>query len=227
MVWYGANDMQIFAKKDEAVGSGIDKPDPQGLGQKMAAGLRSLLKEDDAPSDTPRQDGGPIAIDAELVRHAGCVIRKLREMDVTLVTAESCTAGFIAAVLSQAEGAGDVLHGGFVTYIKENKTAELGVSSRLLERQTSVNAKVVEAMAQGALARSAATVALSVSGVLGPKPDEDGNPVGLVFFCCRSRTGKSVCRSEAFAESSHEALMRLTVITGLEMLETFAGEMQI
>src|SRR3954470_946201 len=120
--------MQIFNKQDEAAGSGIDQPDPKGLGQKLAAGLRSLLKEDETPSGLPTQEGEPIAIDAELVQRADRVIQALKEMDATLVTAESCTAGFIATVLSQAEGAGDVLHGGFVTYTKENKTSELGVS---------------------------------------------------------------------------------------------------
>src|SRR4051794_4024602 len=80
-VWYGASTMQIFNKQDEAAGSGIDKPDPKGLGQKVAAGLRSLLKEDDTPSGPPTQDTAPIAIDAELVDHADRVIRTLKEMD--------------------------------------------------------------------------------------------------------------------------------------------------
>jgi nicotinamide-nucleotide amidase len=216
--------MGIFNRDNETVGSGIDKPEAEGLRQKVAAGLHTLAREIGFGTARVTDQGQPIAIDRDLVRQARRVIGKLTSKDQSLVTAESCTAGFIAAVLSQAEGAGDVLHGGFVTYTKENKTAALGVSGRLLKQETSVHARVVEAMAEGALTRSAATVALAVSGVLGPAPDEDGNPVGLVYFCCRSRSRRSICLRKDFGQDAHASLMRLAVVTGLTMLDEFLDE---
>lgn len=126
-------------------------------------------------------------IDRGLVARADAVVRALAEHKRTVVTAESCTAGLIAAALSHGEGASDVLHGGFVTYSKAQKTSALGLSTELLKDAGSVNAKVAIAMAEGALARSPADLALAVTGVLGLEPDEDGNPVGLVYFCCTRR----------------------------------------
>jgi nicotinamide-nucleotide amidase len=96
------------------------------------------------------------------------------------VTAESCTAGKLSALLSEAPGAGEHLHGSFVTYTKANKVKVLGVESGLLRAKGAVCREVAVAMAEGALHRSPADVAVAVTGVAGPDPDEDGNPVGLV-----------------------------------------------
>jgi len=101
---------------------------------------------------------------------------------LTLITAESCTSGLLATTLSEAPGASEFLHGGFVTYTKQNKTAALGVPADLLHRLGAVHAEVAVAMAEGALARSPAQVAAAITGVAGPAPDEDGNPVGLVYI---------------------------------------------
>lgn len=98
----------------------------------------------------------------------------------SIVTAESCTAGRLASVLSEAPGAADHLHGGFVTYTKANKTKALGVPEVLLKRKGAVCGGVAIAMAEGALARSPANLAVAITGVAGPEPDEGGNPVGLV-----------------------------------------------
>jgi nicotinamide-nucleotide amidase len=102
------------------------------------------------------------------------------EKDLSLITAESCTAGKLSALLSEAPGAADHLHGSFVTYTKENKTRALGVPQRLLAEQGAVCRAVAAAMAEGALARSPADLAVSITGVAGPEPDEDANPVGRV-----------------------------------------------
>jgi nicotinamide-nucleotide amidase len=67
----------------------------------------------------------------------------LKDSGLSIVTAESCTAGMIAAVLSRADGAGQVLHGGFVTYTKAHKHAALGISADLLRDQGAVNEEVV------------------------------------------------------------------------------------
>jgi nicotinamide-nucleotide amidase len=102
------------------------------------------------------------------------------QRNLTLVTAESCTAGKFSALLSEAPGAGEHLHGGFVTYTKANKVKALGVDAGLLKVKGAVCREVAVAMAEGALHRSPADAAVAITGVAGPDPDEDGNPVGLV-----------------------------------------------
>jgi nicotinamide-nucleotide amidase len=107
----------------------------------------------------------------------------------SVVTAESCTAGALAHLLSKGEGASKHFHGGIVAYTKPMKTAVLGVPTALLRKKTAVCAEVASAMAKGALSRSPADVAVSVTGVAGPKPDEDGNPVGLIYCAVARRRG--------------------------------------
>ena len=84
-------------------------------------------------------------------------------------------------VLSKAEGASKYFLGGMVAYTKEMKTRLLSVPSDLIQRDTAVSAEVAEAMAQGAIRRFNADLGVSITGVAGPEPDEDGNPVGLVY----------------------------------------------
>jgi nicotinamide-nucleotide amidase len=137
---------------------------------------------------------------------------------LTLVTAESCTAGLIAAALSKAEGATSVLHGGYVVYTKKQKTAALGVPASRLKREGSVTAQIAEDMARGALRRSAADIAIAVTGVLGPEPDEDGNPVGLVYFCCAKRAGQLRALRKQFVAQDHDLLCAKTVTTAFNLV---------
>ena len=108
------------------------------------------------------------------------VVARAASKHLSIVTAESCTAGKLSALLSEAPGAAEHLQGGFVTYTKANKIKSLGVSDNLLREKGAVCHDVALAMAQGALARSPADLAVSITGVAGPNPDEDGNPLGLV-----------------------------------------------
>jgi nicotinamide-nucleotide amidase len=134
------------------------------------------------PNDTA------LTISPALCDRAKAINKALKSAGLSIVTAESCTAGMIAAVLSRADGAGEVLHGGFGTYTKAHKTSALGVSADLLREKGAVNEDVVTQLATGALNHSPASLSLAVSGVLGPEEDEGGNPVGLVYFC-RVRSG--------------------------------------
>jgi nicotinamide-nucleotide amidase len=111
---------------------------------------------------------------------AGRAMQSAQRRNLSIITAESCTAGKLAALLSEAEGAGMFLHGGFVTYTKDNKMRCLGITAELLQSKGAVSGEVAIAMAQGALDRSPANIAVAITGVAGPEPDEDGNPVGLV-----------------------------------------------
>jgi nicotinamide-nucleotide amidase len=158
-------------------------------------------------------------MNAKLAALAKQVIEAARLQNLSLVTAESCTAGKLSNVLSEVPGAGEHLHGGFVTYTKEAKTALLGISSELLRQHGAVCPEVAIAMAEGALRRSPADVALAITGVAGPKPDEDHNPVGYVCIAaaregCASRhtdrhygpVGRAKILDKAMMDALTEAL---------------------
>jgi nicotinamide-nucleotide amidase len=157
-------------------------------------------------------------IDRELVASAKAALDRLKDHGLTIVTAESCTAGLISAALSQAEGAGEILHGSFVTYTKANKSAALGVAAEVLRNEGSVNASVARQLACGALERSPADLALAVTGVLGPEPDEDGNPVGLVYFACCRRGDQPEVERKNYGNRAHDVLLRTAVKDALAMV---------
>jgi PncC family amidohydrolase len=106
----------------------------------------------------------------------------------TIVTAESCSAGMLAFAFAKGEGASQTFLGGFVAYTKDMKSRVLGVPPSLLKEKTAVCGEVADAMAIGALLKSGASIAVSITGVAGPDPDEDGNSVGLVY-CAVARKG--------------------------------------
>jgi nicotinamide-nucleotide amidase len=116
-------------------------------------------------------------------------MRRAEEKALAIVTAESCTAGALATLLADTPGAGACFHGGFVTYAKACKTELLGIPTALIAARTAVSREVAERMATGALAASGADIAVAVTGVLGPEPDEDGNPVGLIHIAAAGRGG--------------------------------------
>ena len=122
-----------------------------------------------------------------LVETARKVLGLAKENGLTIVTAESCTSGLLASVLSEAPGAAEFLDGGFIVYTKRNKAIALGVPEELLRTKGAVSAEVARAMAEGALERSPAQMSAAITGVAGPSPDEDGNPVGLVYIATARR----------------------------------------
>src|SRR4051794_29437069 len=142
---------------------------------------------------------------------------------LTIITAESCTSGLLATMLSEAPGAAKILHGGFVTYTKEHKQVALGVPEELLRAKSAVCEEVACAMAQGALARSSADLAAAITGVAGPEPDEDGNPVGLVHFAAARRGGPTLHQERRFGDIGRGELLYQAVMTALDLLERNAA----
>lgn len=165
------------------------------------------------------RDDTSLLIGAALRERAKCILKRLKAANLSIVTAESCTAGMIAAVLSRCEGAGAWMHGGFVTYTKAQKIAALGVEAQLLEEQGAVNEDVVQQLAKGALGHSPATISVAVSGVLGPKQDEDGNPVGLVYFCGLERDRAPIVVREDFGQGTPDELLRLVINRAFDLIE--------
>lgn len=99
-----------------------------------------------------------------------------------LAAAESCTGGLIAAACTELAGSSDWFERGFVTYSNAAKTELLGVPAALIEAHGAVSEPVARAMVQGTLARSAAQLALSVTGIAGPSGGSSAKPVGTVWF---------------------------------------------
>lgn len=118
----------------------------------------------------------------DLLAEAEALLTACRARNIRLATAESCTGGLIAATLTAIAGASDVLDRGFVTYSNEAKQEQVGVPMGLIQTDGAVSETVARAMAEGALARSRATIAVSVTGVAGPGGGTSEKPVGLVWF---------------------------------------------
>lgn len=112
---------------------------------------------------------------------AGQVLAACRARALTIATAESCTGGMVAVSLTDVAGSSDVFECSFVTYSNAAKMQMLGVSSETLERYGAVSEPVAQEMAEGALARSCASMAVSITGIAGPGGSER-KPEGRVCF---------------------------------------------
>ncbi len=124
-----------------------------------------------------------------LLAGAEALLAQFRARGLKIATAESCTGGLIAATLTAIAGSSDVVERGFVTYSNEAKADLLGVPAELIAAHGAVSEPVARAMALGAVALSAADVALSVTGVAGPGGGSAEKPVGLVFIGAARRGG--------------------------------------
>ncbi len=102
--------------------------------------------------------------------------------NLSLVTAESCTGGMIAAAITGRPGASKIFERGFVTYSNESKNELLGVPFDIIDRFGAVSPETAEAMVRGALNRSRAHIAVSVTGIAGPDGGSEAKPVGLVYI---------------------------------------------
>jgi len=117
---------------------------------------------------------------------------RLIEAGWSVTTAESCTGGWIAKALTDVAGSSQWFGEGFVTYSNEAKVRTLGVKRALLKSQGAVSGAVARAMAQGALARTGATIAVAVTGIAGPDGGVAGKPVGTVWICWAEQRGARV-----------------------------------
>ncbi|MFN6999238.1 MAG: CinA family protein [Elioraea tepidiphila] len=137
-------------------------------------------------------------IDPALLTEAEALLALYRAHGLRLVTAESCTGGLIAATLTAIAGSSDVVERGFVTYSNEAKAEMLGVDPGLIAEVGAVSEQVARAMVAGALARSRADVALSVTGIAGPGGATATKPVGLVFLGVWRRGSEPVVDRHVF-----------------------------
>lgn len=118
---------------------------------------------------------------------AARVLQLLRERGETLTTAESCTGGLVASMLTRIPGSSEGFHAGFVTYANHVKHSVLNVPLEDLDRHGAVSEEVVRAMALGALEKSGADHAIAVSGIAGPGGGTEDKPVGTVWLAWGGR----------------------------------------
>lgn len=122
----------------------------------------------------------------------------LRQKEMMLVTAESCTGGLLAATITHKPGASNVFERGFITYSNAAKTEMLDVPEQTIAQFGAVSEQTAEAMAKGALTHSQADLAVSVTGIAGPDGGSDDKPVGLVYFGYALRGGSTGSIKENF-----------------------------
>ncbi len=156
---------------------------------------------------------------AEVVALAQRVVDENLAAGRRIVVAESCTGGLVAAALTEINGSSAVLERGYVTYSNEAKQVDLGVSGDIIDAFGAVSIACVYAMAQGALARSKADVAVAVSGIAGPDGGSDGKPVGTVVFARAVRGVEKAEAEEKLFTSTTRAGVRLqATLCALELL---------
>jgi nicotinamide-nucleotide amidase len=138
-----------------------------------------------------------------------------RAAGLRIVTAESCTGGLVSAALTDIPGASDVFDRGYVVYSYPAKTALLGVSPALLDAHGAVSEEVARAMAEGALARSGADLAIATTGVAGPGGSE-AKPEGLVWFAAALQ-GNTLSERRDFGPLGRAAVRQRSVETALAL----------
>lgn len=161
-------------------------------------------------------------IDSETLAEAESVLAACRARGWMLATAESCTGGLIAAALTAIAGSSDVVDCGFVTYSNEAKARMLGVDPSVIARVGAVSEEVARAMAEGALARSSAHLAASVTGIAGPGGGSPDKPVGLVWFGFAQRGQVIRCERRVFP-GDRAAVRRASVMLVLAQLSAQAA----
>jgi nicotinamide-nucleotide amidase len=139
-------------------------------------------------------------------------------LQLKIVTAESCTGGLVAAVLTEVAGSSAVVDRGLVTYSNAAKTDLLGVPAAMIERDGAVSESVARAMAEGALARSAADLAVAVTGIAGPGGGTAEKPVGMVHFAAVRRGGETRHARHVFPDLGRSAIRLAAVREAMIML---------
>jgi len=141
--------------------------------------------------------------------------KALKSRDLMLVTAESCTGGWIAQAVTMVPGSSDWFERGYVTYTYISKREMLGVTEATLAAHGAVAEEVVREMAEGALSRSHAQVAVAVSGIAGPAGGTPGKPVGTVCFAWTGKETASRAQTVRF-QGDRDAVRRRSVEHALE-----------
>jgi len=155
---------------------------------------------------------------SDLRARAFTLLADARAKQLKIATAESCTGGLIAGLLTEIAGSSDVFERGFVTYSNDAKHEMLGVRQSLLERHGAVSEEVARAMAEGALKHSHADIAIAVTGVAGPGGATETKPIGLVHIAVARKDGHVAHRRCEFGDIGRTEVRLATLGAALELL---------
>ena len=154
----------------------------------------------------------------ELRAQAQALLAAAQAKGLKIATAESCTGGLIAGLLTEIPGASDVFERGFVTYSNQSKTDLLGVSASLVRQQGAVSEGVARAMAEGAIRNSTAQLAVAVTGIAGPGGASDDKPVGLVHIAAALAGEATQHRECRFGDIGRDQVRFKTVEAAVALL---------
>ena len=134
-----------------------------------------------------------------------------------IVSAESCTAGLLAACLTEMPGSSAFFEQGYITYSNRSKISVLGVDKKTLERHGAVSEEVAKQMAKGALNKSRGTIAISITGIAGPG-GSDYKPEGLVCFAIAQKNGKIRVETMEYGPLGRRNIRSSAVVKAIELL---------
>ncbi|WP_144779922.1 nicotinamide-nucleotide amidase [Marinobacter maritimus] len=160
------------------------------------------------------------ASDHELEQAGEKLAEQLIAAGLTVVTAESCTGGWVAKVLTDKAGSSAYVVGGLVTYSNDAKQQLLGVTDASLDNHGAVSEPVVREMVAGALATTGAGVAVAISGVAGPGGGSEEKPVGMVWFAWGSSVGTTEAVVRHFS-GDRDQVRRQAVLFALQGVSEF------
>jgi nicotinamide-nucleotide amidase len=155
----------------------------------------------------------------EMKDRAAALLDAYRQRGLKIATAESCTGGLVAALLTEIAGSSAVVERGFVTYSNEAKTELIGVPASLIAAHGAVSEPVACAMAEGAVAHSYADVAVAITGIAGPGGATATKPVGLVHFGLARKGTATVHLERRYGDLGRENVRRRAVEDALLLLE--------
>ena len=148
------------------------------------------------------------------------LLQEARYWGLKIATAESCTGGLIAGLLTEIAGSSDVVERGFVVYSNEAKISLLRVPASVIELHGAVSEACARAMAEGALQQSNADIAVSVTGIAGPGGGSEEKPVGLVHIAAARAGEPTLHREYRFGDIGRSEVRIKTVEAALEMLQS-------
>lgn len=156
---------------------------------------------------------------ANLMAQARRVVAALKAQGFSVATAESCTGGMVAELLTSVPGSSSVVECGFVTYSNAAKMRMLGVPAELIEKHGAVSAEVAGAMAEGALANSMASLSVAITGIAGPDGGSAEKPVGLVHLALATRGGTTHHLVRRYGAQGRTAVRYAIAADALMLLE--------
>ena len=162
------------------------------------------------------------ALPADIEQLAIAVLKSMTAGDFKIATAESCTGGLLASLLTDVEGCGHCFDRGFVTYTNASKTDLLGVSAEALERDGAVSRKTASSMVEGALQRSQAEFAIAITGYAGP--GEPGSEPGLVYIAVGPREGPIQVKEHHFGDVGRGTVRMLCLREALQAIAPIVRE---